>query len=73
MWSLRQKTDSSFYLTYDRDRWFNNRLPGIWELVGPKDSPETRHCVEINKRAGLLTADDDQGNSRVLVLEDRQS
>ena len=48
MWSLRLREDGSFYLTYDKDRWFTNNLPGIWELVGPKDSAQTKHCTAIN-------------------------
>lgn len=69
MWSLRQKDDGSFYVTYDRDRRYDNRVPGIWELVGPSDLTQTILCVAINRRNGLLCAKDDQGNMRVLVLE----
>ena len=69
MWSLRLKQDGSFFLTYDKDRRFINNSRGVWDLIGPKDSAQTQHCVEVNRRAGLLCCDDEQGNVRVLVLE----
>lgn len=70
MWSLRRKQDGSFYLTYDRFRRFSNNFRGIWEYVGPQDNTYTHHCVRVNENAGHLTANDDEGGVRVLVLED---
>lgn len=69
MWSLRLKEDGSFYLTYDMYRRYTNSLPGVWELVGPKDLALTKYCVKVNELRGLLSAEDDQGNMRTLVLE----
>lgn len=69
MWSLRQKDSGDFYLTYDRQRWFTNNLRGLWELVGPQNSAYARFAADVNRKAGLLCCDDDEGNIRVLVLE----
>ena len=68
MWSLRQRTDESFYLTWDRFHRYNYNLPGLWELVGPKNKAETTRFVEINRAAGYLCCGDDEGNMRALVL-----
>jgi hypothetical protein len=68
MWSLREKQDGSFYLTYDKDRWRTRDLRGLWEFVGATESEYTKYCVRVNRKAGLLCANDDQGNTRVLVL-----
>jgi hypothetical protein len=70
MWSLRLNRNNEFYLTYDRDRRYTNKLRGIWELVGSQNSNATYRAVEVNQRAGLLCCNDDEGNVRVLVLED---
>ena len=69
MWSLKQRNDGSIYLTYDRDRFFSRHLRGRWELVGPQNNVYTDYCVRVNSEQGLLTASDDEGNVRVLVLE----
>jgi hypothetical protein len=70
MWSLRQRDDGSFYLTYDRYRRFTNSMRGRWEYVGPQDSAYTAMCVRVNKDAGYTCCNDDEGGVRVLVLED---
>jgi len=69
MWSLRQKQDGTFWLTYDRDRYYTNNLRGRWEFVGKQDSAYTAHCVRTNQKAGYPCVNDDEGNVRVLVLE----
>jgi hypothetical protein len=70
MWSLKQNEDGSVVLTYDRTRWVSNRCRGLWEIVGKQDLLHTNRCVEVNQRAGLLCCNDDEGNVRVLVLEE---
>lgn len=67
MHSLRQRPDGTFYLTYDRERRFNNNLRGVWEWCGPQESTYTDQCVKVNEEAGLLCCEDDEGNVRVLV------
>jgi len=69
MWSLRQRSDGSFYLTFDRTRRFTYSLLGLWEYLGPQDNQLTAHCVRVNEKAGYLCCNDDQGAVRVLVLE----
>lgn len=69
MWSLKQKQDGEIYLTYDRTRRFMHSYRGIWEFVGPQENAMTAHCVRVNEDAGLICANDDEGNVRVLVLE----
>jgi hypothetical protein len=68
MWSLRQRENDEFYLTYDKDRWRTRDLRGLWELIGATENEYTKYCVRVNTEAGLLCAPDDQGNTRVLVL-----
>lgn len=68
MWSLRQRTDGSFYLTYDHYRRYTHNMPGLWEMVGPASKAETTRLVEVNQRAGYLCCSDDEGNVRSLVL-----
>jgi len=68
MFRLRQKSDGTIYLTYDRFYRYTYNMPGIWELVGPKDNLLTHHCVRMNEKAGYLCCDDDEGQTRVLVL-----
>jgi hypothetical protein len=70
MWSLRQRKDGSFFLTYDRERRFTHNLRGTWEFVGPQGNTYTAKCVRTNSQRGLLCCNDDEGNVRVLVLED---
>lgn len=69
MWSLRNREDGTFYLTYDRDRWYTGRVRGLWELVGPRDAVSTIKAVAINQSQGYTCCNDDEGNVRVLVLE----
>lgn len=69
MWSLRQKQDGTFYLTFDKFRRYTNALRGSWEFIGPQDSAYTTYCVRVNKQAGLMCCNDDEHNVRVLVLE----
>lgn len=69
MWSLRQKQNGEFFLTYDRSRRYTNNLRGSWEFLGPQDNAYTPYAVRVNQRSGLLCAPDDEGNVRVLVLE----
>lgn len=68
MWSLRTKSDSSFYLTYDKFRRFDNNLRGLWEFVGSQESLDTARLVKMNQQTGLLCCNDDEGNVRALVL-----
>ncbi len=68
MWSLRQRNDGSFYLTYDGFRRYTHNMPGLWELVGPRNKAETSKFVDINQSAGYLCCPDDEGNMRALVL-----
>jgi hypothetical protein len=69
MWSLRLSEEDGFYLTFDRERWHNNPR-GTWILIGPQDVSYTHKAVKANLSAGLLCANDDEGNVRALVLED---
>lgn len=69
MWSLRLKEDGTFYLTYDRSRRMNSQSRGIWEFVGPQALSYTDHAVAVNRSAGYLCCNDDEGGVRVLVLE----
>jgi hypothetical protein len=69
MWSARQKSDGEVYLTYDRYR-FTRDLRGLWEYLGPKDNTYTAYAVRVNQNAGYLCCADDEGNVRVLVLEE---
>ena len=70
MWSLRQKPNGSFYLTYDRFRRHSWNLRGLWEYVGPQENSHTAHSVRMNRAAGYLCCNDDEGGVRVLVLEE---
>lgn len=70
MWSLRQKQTGEFYLTYDKYRRFTNNLKGLWEHVGNQGTVMTTNAVRVNQEAGLLCCDDDEGGTRVLVLEE---
>lgn len=70
MWTVKQKQDGSFYLTYDKFRRFNPNHRGLWEWVGPQDSAQTAYCVRVNEKAGYICCNDDEGNVRVLVLEE---
>lgn len=69
MWSLRQKENGEFYLTFDKFRRFTYNLRGLWEFVGPQDVAYTAKAVRVNRNAGLLCCNDDEGGVRVLVLE----
>ena len=69
MWSLRQRNDGTMYVTYDRERFFTRNLRGRYEFVGPQNNQYTSYCVRINQKQGLFCVDDDEGNVRVLVLE----
>jgi len=69
MWSLRERNDGAMYVTYDRERFFTRHLRGRYELVGPQNNTYTSYCVRINQEHGLFCVDDDEGNVRVLVLE----
>lgn len=70
MWSLRQKKTGEFYLTYDRERRPSSSYRGSWEYVGPQSNTYTPYAIRVNQNAGLLCANDDEGNVRVLVLTD---
>lgn len=70
MWSLRQRPDGTFYLTYDHSRRYStSQLRGLWELVGPQEVTATNKAVQENKKQGYTHCNDDEGNVRVLVLE----
>lgn len=71
MWSLRNK-DGKTYLTWDRYRWVNNNYRGIWELLGPKHKIETEHLANINRQAGYLVCDDDEGGIRALIFAEEK-
>ncbi len=68
MWSLRERNDGTFYLTYDGFRRFNNNLRGLWEVIGRQNHLNTAHLVRENQRRGYLCCNDDEGNVRALVL-----
>jgi len=70
MWSLRIRQDGSFYLTYDRNRIRRYDFRGSWEYIGRTSDNDMARISRINRAAGLLVADDDRGDTRVLVLED---
>lgn len=70
MWRLRLKETGEPYLTYDKEHPFSNNLRGRWELLGLQSNTYVQFCAETNERAGLLCANDDEGNIRVLILED---
>ena len=70
MWSLRFSEKDGFYLTYDRERRRCWGLRGSWEFLGPISNDLTKHCVRVNKKRGLFCVPDDEGDMRVLVLED---
>lgn len=70
MWSMRRREDGSFYLTFDRYRRSTHNYPGLWEFVGKQDLNYTRVAVETNARTGYWCLPDDEGNMRVLVLEE---
>ena len=70
MWTLKEKQTGELYLAYDKERWFTNNLRGLWELVGPQTSAYARYSADVNRSIGLLCCDDNEGNIRVLVLEE---
>lgn len=69
MWSLKQKEDGSFILFFDRNRWYNPNVRGLWELIGQKGATYISHYTLVNEQRGYLCCDDTEGNVRVLVLE----
>ena len=69
MWSLRQKADGSFYLTFDRGRRFTYQLRGVWDFVGRADNEHTQKYVRANLQAGYYVLPDDEGSMRMLILE----
>lgn len=70
MWSLKQRNDGTFYLTYDRTRRFDYNYRGIWEWIGVQGSAYTESVVRKNRAAGYICCEDDEGSVRILVLED---
>ena len=70
MWSLRQKEDGSFFLTFDRYRRYSYNLRGTWEWIGPQGNEYTAYAKRVNENLGYLCANDDEGSVRILVLED---
>ncbi len=70
MFSLRQRQDGSFFLTYDKFRYPDRNVRGLWELVGKQYKLETDRLVKINRKAGYMCCDDDEGNVRALILTD---
>lgn len=70
MWSLRVRSDNTFYLTFDRDRRFTNQLRGRWEIIAAQGTPETNKIIRVNSNAGYLCVNDDEGNVRMLVLKE---
>ena len=69
MWTLKQKENGEVYLNYDRSNRYSNSYRGIWEYVGKQDTVYTDHAVKVNRSQGYICANDDEGNVRVLVLE----
>lgn len=67
MWRLDMNPDRTFILVYDRG-WKHSSLRGLWEIVGKQGSTYTEYCVKVNRAAGHLCVNDDEGNVRVLVL-----
>jgi hypothetical protein len=70
MWSLRQRQDGTFYLTFDRERRTTNKLRGLWEYVGKQGLQYTAHAVRANQEAGYYCVNDDEDGVRVLILEE---
>lgn len=70
MWVLRQKSDGSLYLTFDKFRFVHPQLRGVWQYVGPQGNALTDHCVRMNENMGYYCMNDDEGGVQVLVLED---
>jgi hypothetical protein len=70
MWSLKQKQDGTFYLTYDKFRRFTFNTKGLWEWIGPQNSSHMPHIIRVNESSGHLCCNDDEGNVRALVLEE---
>jgi hypothetical protein len=68
MWSLRERTDGSIYLTFDKFRRYTYTVPGLWEFVGSQIHVDTPRLVEQNRQAGYLVLNDDEGGVRALVL-----
>lgn len=68
MFRLKQKPDGTIYLTYDRFYRYSHNMPGRWEIIGPIGTTLTNYCVRVNQKAGYLCCDDDEGQTRVLVL-----
>jgi hypothetical protein len=73
MWSLRERNDGSMYLTYDKFRRYTHSLPGLWEFVGSQIHVETPRLIEMNRRAGYLVVNDDEGGVRALVLTEGEN
>lgn len=70
MWSLSEKQDGSFVLVFDRDRRRTNQLRGSWEIIGAQGTSDTQLSIDTNRRHGSLCCNDNEGNVRILVLED---
>ena len=68
MWSLQKRPDNTFYLTYDRSRFYRGNSRGIWELIGAQGVFATERAKAVNEAMGYICAPDDEGNVRVLVL-----
>ena len=70
MWTLKQRNDGTFYLTYDRYKRHSHNSRGLWEWVGLQGNSYTDFAVRVNEQAGYVCLNDDEGAVRVLVLED---
>lgn len=68
MWTLKQKPNGTFYLTWDYKRKFDQNYRGIWEYVCSQEALSRARLVRANKEQGYLVANDDEGSVRVLVL-----
>jgi hypothetical protein len=73
MWSLRQRNDGSFYLTFDKFRRFTHTVPGLWEFVGSQIHVDTPRLVEMNRACGYECVEDDEGGVRALVLTEGET
>ena len=69
MWSIDVNKNGEFYLVFDRARRYNHLVRGLWILIGPKDNEYTKKCVVSNRQQGYYCLNDDEGNTRMLVLE----
>ena len=70
MFSLRQRKDGSFYLTWDKERYPTNTLRGYWAWIGAKGAVSTEKSIRVNQEMGRLICDDDEGGTRTLILEE---